>query len=281
MRYVPVRPPKSQRRLCLIDYRSRETIDLFAKNYVTSKTASGDPSPIILMANLPLIADTKGETDEDSSTSRVKANPGRPRKDSYEDYFYLQNEDGTLVSREVLFRMRQKAQAIWETLDEHGQAPTSFDKISETAWDFYARSMLNDPELFFLRLCDAGQWKLKEWSNSSYSPWYDNRGVRQKKVKQFKDSILDDPNPIQLDSNKADNKTNLDDRDSGNGDDENESEFNCSGGDSYERHNTETPHPTSHSEKKRKTERKAATRSLKKRKAVETLAIPTDKNTIR
>ena len=133
------------------------------------------------------------------------------------------------------------------------------------------------------RRSQDGQWKLKEWSNSSYSPWYDNRGVRQKKVKKFKDSILDDPNPIQLDStaDKADNKTNLHGRDSGNGDDENESEVDRGDGDSYERHHTETPHPTSHSEKKRKTERKAATRSLKKQKAVEALAIPTDKNTIR
>lgn len=256
-------------------------IDLFAKNYVTLKTASGDPIPIMLMANLPLVNDTKGESDGSSSTSRAKAKPGRPPKDLYEEYFYLENEDGSLVIREVLFRMSQKAQTIWETLDEHGLAPTTFDKISENAWEFYARSMLSDPEFFFLQLCDDGQWKLKEWSNSSYPFWYDNRGVTQKKVKKFNDSILDDPNPIQLDSiaDKTENKTDLDDRDPGNGDDENGSEV-CSGDDSYEGHNAGTPQPTSHSEK-RKTDRKVPPRSLKKRKAVDALAIPTDRNTIR
>jgi hypothetical protein len=263
------------------DHRPRETIDLFTKNCITLKTAGGDPIPIMLMANLPLIDDTEGESDGDSSTLRIKAKPGRPRKDLHEEYIYLENEDGSLVSREVIFRMSQKAHTIWETLDEHGLAPTAFDKISETAWEFYARSMLSDPEFFFLRLCDDGQWKLKEWSNSSYPSWYDNRGVRQKKVKNSNDSILDDPNWIQLGSiaDKTDTKTDQDNRDLGHGDDEDGSEVKCSGDGPHEEHNAGTPQPTSHSEKKRKTERKVPTRSLKKRKAA--LAIPTDRKTIR
>ncbi|KAF8273911.1 hypothetical protein EI94DRAFT_1085324 [Lactarius quietus] len=177
----------------------QETIDLFAKNYVTLKAARDDPIPITLLPlPLPLVDDMKRETNRDSSSSRAKPKPGCPPKDLYEEYFYLENEDGTLVSREVIFRMSQKAQTIWEILDEHGLAPTTFDKISETAWEFYARSMLSDPEFFSLRLCDDGQWKLREWSNSCYSSWYDNRGLRRKKVKKLSDSIFDHPNPIQL-----------------------------------------------------------------------------------
>ncbi|KAH8982594.1 hypothetical protein EDB92DRAFT_1635641 [Lactarius akahatsu] len=258
----------------------RETIDVFAKNCITLKTASGDATPIILMTNVPLTADTKkGETDGDSSTAGTRATPGRQRQDSDEDsmseYFYLQNADGTTVSKDVISRMSEKAQAIWEALDERGLAPTTFDNISDIAWDFYARIMLNDPEFFFLQLCDDGQWKLKEWSNSSYSSWYGNRGVRQKKADSNK-SIPDDTNPVQLGST---NKTiNESDRDSRNGDDENGSKVNCRGID-YE-DNTETPHSTSDS-KKRKTQGKVASGSLKKHKAVETLAIPTDRNTIR
>ncbi|KAI9460989.1 hypothetical protein BJY52DRAFT_243694 [Lactarius psammicola] len=175
-----------------------------------------------------------GETDGDSNTARAKAKPGRPRQDSYKDsileYIYLQNSDGTLVNKEIISRMSQRAHAIWETLDEHGLAPTTFDKISEIAWDFYARIMLNDPDFFFLRLCDDGQWKLKEWSNSSYS-WYDNRSVRQK-AKKFNDSILDDTSPTQLEcTNRTNNKVDLDDRDPGNGSDENGSGVNGSGDD--------------------------------------------------
>jgi len=261
-------------------------IDLFAKNGITLKTASGDTTPVV---NLPPTADMKkGVTDGGSSTARAKAKPGRPCQDSYEDtiseYIYLQNSDGTLVSKEVISRMSQKAQAIWEVLDEHGLAPATFDKISDIAWDFYARSMLSDPEFFFLRLCDDGQWKLKEWSNSSraYSSWYSNRGVRQKKAMKSNNSILDVTNPTQLDwTNKTNNKIDLDDGDPGNGGDENGSEVNCRSDDSYEGHNTETPYPTSNSEKKRKTEGKVASRSLKKQEEAETLAIPTDRNTIR
>ncbi|KAH9082192.1 hypothetical protein EDB83DRAFT_622163 [Lactarius deliciosus] len=229
------------------------------------------------MTNAPLTADMKkGETDGDSSTAGTKAKPGRQRQDSDEDsmseYFYLQNSDGTTVSKEVISRMSEKAQAVWEALDERGLAPTTFDNITEIAWDFYARIMLNDPEFFFLQLCDDGQWKLKEWSNSSYSSWYGNRGVRQKKA-ESNDSIPDDTNPVQLGST---NKTiNHIDRDSRNGDDENGSNR----GNDYE-DNTETPDSTSDS-KKRKTEGKVASGSLKKQKAVETLAIPTDRNTIR
>lgn len=79
--------------------------------------------------------------------------------------FYLENEDGPLISRNLTFRMSQKAQTIWESLDsdEHG-----LDEISKTAWGFYSRHMLSDPELFVLRLHDDGQWKLKVWSSNSY-----------------------------------------------------------------------------------------------------------------
>ncbi|KAH8998856.1 hypothetical protein EDB86DRAFT_779286 [Lactarius hatsudake] len=257
----------------------QETIDVFAKNCITLRTASGDAAPIILMTDIPLTADmNEGETDGDFSTAGTKAKPGRQRQDSDEDsmseYFYLQNSDGTTVSKEVISRMSEKAQAIWEALDERGLAPTTFDNISEIAWDFYARIMLNDPEFFFLQLCDDGQWKLKEWSNSSYSSWYDNRGVQKKA--ESNDSIPDDTNPVRLGStNKT---TNNIDRDSRNGDDENGSKVNCRGID-YEE-NTETPHSISDL-KKRKTEGKVASGSLKKQKAVGTLAIPTDRNTIR
>ena len=87
------------------------------------------------------------------------------RKDSYKEYFYLENEDSSLISRNLTFWMSQKAQTIWESLDsdKHG-----LDKISETAWGFYSCHMLSDPELFVLRLHNDGQWKLKVWSSNSY-----------------------------------------------------------------------------------------------------------------
>ncbi|KAI9434751.1 hypothetical protein BJY52DRAFT_1231120 [Lactarius psammicola] len=116
---------------------------------------------------------------------------------------YLQGHDGIPVSAEKLTKLSNKARSVWEFLLEKKMAPVTFSKISYNAWDFYARAILNDPELDFLLLCDDVQWKLKEWSTQNYSGWAGNRGVRLKNIgqktnKNSNTDILDDPALIRM-----------------------------------------------------------------------------------
>ncbi|KAF8274639.1 hypothetical protein EI94DRAFT_1825251, partial [Lactarius quietus] len=60
--------------------------------------------------------------------------------------------------------------------------------MTKPAWDYYAQSLLNNPKLDFLLLCDDGEWKLKMWSIKAYSCWSGNHGLHDKKVKDEKDS---------------------------------------------------------------------------------------------
>jgi hypothetical protein len=168
-----------------------------------------------LMAAIQAMDLEKGQTDGDSSSTKVKAKPGRPpKKSSGEDahsQFYLENSDGTPISKAALLALSQKARAVWETLHTNKLAPVSWGRISSVAWDFYARTMLNQPGLEFLRLCDDGQWKLKEWSQRNYSGWAGNRGIRPRRVgknknknKQESDAETDnedlsDPTLIRMD----------------------------------------------------------------------------------
>ena len=147
MRYIPVRPPMDTH-MTFSDRSSIQGDDQpFWRKILSLQVAT--PIPIMLMANWALLP--------------IDDKP--PTQGLIRRVFYLENEDGPLISRNLTFRMSQKAQTIWESLDsdEHG-----LDEISETAWGFYSRRMLSDPELFILRLHDDGQRKLKVWSSNSY-----------------------------------------------------------------------------------------------------------------
>jgi hypothetical protein len=200
----------------------RMTIEKFAAEYSSMMSASGSTmQPLISMKPvnpLPTLekeedhrvkcwtkdklmdalqAMEKGHTDGHSSSIKAKAKPGRPpKKSSGEDtHFYLENSDGTPVSKTALLALSQKARGVWETLLYHKMAPRSWGRLSSTAWDFYARTMLKEPGLEFLRLCNDGQWKLKEWSQRNYSGWAGNKGLRPvgtgKKNKKKKESDTD------------------------------------------------------------------------------------------
>ena len=45
------------------------------------------------------------------------------------------------------------------------------------AWEYYARTMLNEPRQEFLQLCNDNQWKLQEWMQQNYSPWAKRHGL--------------------------------------------------------------------------------------------------------
>lgn len=206
----------------------RETIAKFAEEYHESRYVNGTGGPrtisfvsVPLKPTLPardsnlavifwireelLRAATdakKGETSGDSS-ARTKAKPGRPPKglsDNTSKIRYLQHSDGTFVSQAKLTTLSNKAHTLWITLNSWNQAPKTFGKMSKPAWDYYSRMMLSEPELYFLLLCDDGEWKLKEWSTKNYSCWSGNVGLREKRTKEKTEpvQVLDDSNLLTI-----------------------------------------------------------------------------------
>lgn len=159
---------------------------------------------------------SKGETDGNAFTIAQKNKVGRPRKSTDDDgvpiekhkHRYLEREDGTPISTLELRLLSQKARENWETLIDHGYAPKTWGQISSIAWEFYARSMLNEPGLEFLRLCDDGQWKLREWTQLNYSGWAKRKGIREGRISVKKDAedsnSLDDEDLIQMEARSED-----------------------------------------------------------------------------
>lgn len=107
-----------------------------------------------------------------------------------------------MVNADQLHKLSVKARSVWEALLDKKMAPATFAKMSSAAWDFYARSVLNEPGLEFLLYCDDAQWKLREWSTQNYSSWTGNWGLRPKNGKNAKKNsagdILNDPSLIQI-----------------------------------------------------------------------------------
>jgi hypothetical protein len=67
--------------------------------------------------------------------------------------------DGTPVPWDEIVKIGQKARRVWHTLNNIGQAPSSWGKASETAYTYFSSEMLNVPKLEFFRYCE-GNWKI-------------------------------------------------------------------------------------------------------------------------
>ncbi|KAH9169046.1 hypothetical protein EDB89DRAFT_1908880 [Lactarius sanguifluus] len=126
-------------------------------------------------------------------------------------HFYLEYHDGTLVSREDVTLLSQKARMVWFELDDVGLTPPTFGQMTKIAWDFFWHSMVAYPEFQFLLLCKGGEWKLRQWSIKSYSGWAAIHGVREVKPKAT--DTLDGLNLIELDPEDKDSDTDGDDDD--------------------------------------------------------------------
>ena len=141
-----------------------------------------------------LVVQPKGETDGTATAVTTKNKAGRPRKSTDPEslgiqgethkHLYLEREDGTPISIAELRALSQKAHTLWQSLYTMGCALRTWGKITSLAWEYYARSMLNEPGLEFLRLCDDGQWKLREWTQLNYSPWAKRNGIRDVRPKK-------------------------------------------------------------------------------------------------
>lgn len=144
-----------------------------------------------------------GETHGDVPTDGTVQTPGGNRSPHY----YLQHHDGTPVNKREVAALSFDARGLWTTLMEENRAPKTFSKMSSSAWEFFSRTLLANPDHAFLRWCDDGQWKLREWAKQNYSSWTLNIGLRQKKPKKTtdgqntktkKDDILDDPGLLHM-----------------------------------------------------------------------------------
>ena len=161
-----------------------------------------------------LAAQPRGETNGDAAAVATKNRAGCPKKSTDSDnlgiqgelhkHMYLEREDSTPISITELRALSQKAHSLWQLLHVSGYAPRTWGKITSVAWEYYARSMLNTPGLKFLRLCNDSQWKLKEWTQLSYSPWAKRNGVREgcPKKEPGEDSPLNNEDLIQMEPGK-------------------------------------------------------------------------------
>ena len=141
-----------------------------------------------------------GATNGDAPTDNLVP----PPKVNHSKHYYLQHHDGTPVSKKQVAALSFDARGLWETLKAEGRAPKTFRKLSSSAWEFFSRMLLSDPNHAFLRWCDNGEWKLHEWATQSYSSWALNAKLRTQKKKGPKtktiksDDVLDDPNLIHM-----------------------------------------------------------------------------------
>ncbi|KAF8274537.1 hypothetical protein EI94DRAFT_1696058 [Lactarius quietus] len=153
----------------------------------------------------------KGETDVDIAhiSAEPTARQGCPSNDDTLDdsksNIFLHNADGTRISKSSLRYLSEQARRIWISLEKKGMVLKTFTQMTKPAWDYYAWSLLNDPKLDFLLLCNDSEWKLKLRSIKAYSCWSGNHGVRNKKAKDDKESgnvdlkILKDETLIHMD----------------------------------------------------------------------------------
>lgn len=154
-----------------------------------------------------------GLTGETDSMATQQKQRGRRRKSETCDdpHPYLENKDGSVVPREILVKVGQKARRVWQAMHAVGVAPSSWGKASEVAYKYFNSEMLNSHEFEFFRYCE-GNWKITRWATKAYPSWAynhiksidagDNKMLRSSKRKR---DLLDDPSLIQIDDDKNEN----------------------------------------------------------------------------
>lgn len=150
-----------------------------------------------------------GETDG-LSTQQKRRGQCRKVEDTSDCYPYLENSDGTSVSWEVMIKIGQKARRVWHTLHNIGHAPSSWEKASKTAYNYFVSEMLNDTEFEFFRYCE-GNWKVTRWATKAYPSWAFNyiksKGANDTKVTRVnkrKRELLDNTSLFQIDNETND-----------------------------------------------------------------------------
>jgi hypothetical protein len=118
----------------------------------------------------------------------------------------LENIDGSIVSRDVLIKVGQKARRLWQSLVGAGLAPSSWGKAGENVYNYFISEMLSVPDFEFLRYC-KGNWKLMRWTTKAYASWKHNHfdtaeAGKTVRTNKRKHELLDDPSLLQLEDDK-------------------------------------------------------------------------------
>jgi hypothetical protein len=119
--------------------------------------------------------------------------------------------DGSVVPREILVKVGQRARRLWQAMNAAGQAPSSWGKASETAYIYFNSEMLNEPEFQIFRYCD-GTWKIMRWATKAYTSWVHNHlksndtdDSKTSCTNKRKCEVLDDPSLLQIEENENEN----------------------------------------------------------------------------
>jgi hypothetical protein len=148
-----------------------------------------------------------GETD---GLATLQKKPGRRPKSDIDDdrHPYLENMDGSVIQREILGKVGQKARRLWHAMNDVNLAPTSWGKASEVAYEYFNSGMLNEPGFEFFRYCDDN-WKLMRWATKAYASWARNHlrsndagDSKTSRANKRKRTQLDDPYLIRIDDDQ-------------------------------------------------------------------------------
>ena len=151
--------------------------------------------------------DLAGETDG-LATHQKRRGRCRKSEDNEGRYPYLENKDGSAVSREILVKVGQRARRLWQSMNAVGHAPPSWGKASENAYIYFNSKMLNEPKFIFFRFC-KGNWKITRWATKAYPSWAHNHmkssnagHSKTPHSNKRKREDLDDPSLIQIDDDQ-------------------------------------------------------------------------------
>jgi len=120
----------------------------------------------------------KGVTDGLSQQQARRGRPSNASQNNEDRHPYIEDADGKPVDNHRLYDISKKARRLWIALDDAGLAPTSSTAMSEVAYDYYSRGMLN--HCFEFQLGD-GNWKLDLWTSKNYSSWYQTKQKKRKR----------------------------------------------------------------------------------------------------
>jgi hypothetical protein len=145
-----------------------------------------------------------GETDG-LATQQKRRGPRRKSESNADCHPYLENKDGSAVSRDILVKVGQKARRLWKSIHDANMAPSSWGKASESAYTYFNIEMLSEPEFEFFRYCE-GNWKITRWATKAYASWSRNHieagEHKTPRANKRKHELLDDPSLLQIDNNK-------------------------------------------------------------------------------
>lgn len=201
----------------------RETLDKLIENVPKATrsvlVSSKLPPPLLDRKDYPRVrfwtaksfdAHLDNATGETDGLATHQRRPGRrPKSEIDEDrHPYLENMDGSIVPREIVAKVGQKARRLWHSMKAVNMAPPSWGKASEDAYEYFNSGMLNEPGFEFFRYCE-NNWKLMRWSAKAYASWAHNHmksndsdDKKTSRLAKRKRPNLDDPSLIRLDDDQ-------------------------------------------------------------------------------